>query len=283
MKTNGRPPANANGTNPDPPATNGINGTHNAPANKRKQATNGSQPTTAAPSQPGKAKSSTHHNDKPPAKRPSAGNKTRRPLTVRQERFAELMASGICQTEAWVRVYGTSREVARVNATQALVNPNLTDRIAELRKPQTKAAMLSKEEKLAFLAEIIRTPVGEVGPDSRLCQEYTEEVIGGGTRGKLKRGSAPSGNETEGMTVIRQRSKMADKLRALELHSKLVGDFEPDRIEVEDGPKRLETIRERSAQIVSAMNRRALERSFESGATTTGSGLSRWNPNITRG
>ena len=78
--------------------------------------------------------------------------------------------------------------------------------------------------------------------------------MGGGSRGKLRKGKAPAGNEVVNDTVIRRKIKGIDKLRALELHSKLVGDFEPERVEIETGPKTLEALELRAAAVVSALD-----------------------------
>jgi hypothetical protein len=43
--------------------------------------------------------------------------------------------------------------------------------------------------------------------------------------------------------------KVADKLRAIELHSKLMGHFEPDRMELELGNTTLQTIKERAKEV----------------------------------
>lgn len=65
---------------------------------------------------------------------------------------------------------------------------------------------LSKHEKRAFLARIVRTPIGDVSAASDLCQEHTV---------------------TEGMTKV----KMPSKLQAIELDAKLAGELgqEQDR------------------------------------------------------
>lgn len=47
--------------------------------------------------------------------------------------------------------------------------------------------------------------------------------------------------------------KMQDRLRAIELDAKLAGQFEPDRTEIDVGPRTLLSIRERAATIHSAM------------------------------
>lgn len=197
---------------------------------------------------------------KPATKKASATKKAPpkpRKLTVRQERFCELVASGKSNTEAWLGAgYEVSREVAAVNAHESLRNPKIEARIAELRKPQTKAALRKKEDNLRFLAEVIGTALSGVGPDSPICTEYTEDFIAGGARGKLKRGNAQSGNEVAGADIIRRRVKKCDPLRAIELYSKLLGHFEPDRLEVEAGPKTLQSIKERAAHVSSALARR---------------------------
>lgn len=189
------------------------------------------------------------------AKGTKGAKKTPRKLNVRQEKFAELVASGMPATRAYREAgYTDNGRTAESHASRLVENGGVKARIAELRKPQTAAATMTKEEKLAFLAAIIRTPIDQIGPDSPLCQEYTEDCIGGGRAGKLKQGAAPAGNETVTPLVFRIKTKMCDKLRALELHSKLVGDFEPEKIEVEAGNQTLATIKERAANVVSVLN-----------------------------
>jgi hypothetical protein len=137
-----------------------------------------------------------------------------------------------------------------------MTNDDVHARITELRKPQTKAALRKKENNLRFLAEVIETPLSQISPDSPLCVEYVEEFIADGSRGKLKRGNAPSGNKVAGADIIRRRVKKPDPLRAIELYSKLLGHFEPDRTEIDVGPKTLLSIKERAAQLTSALARR---------------------------
>lgn len=198
--------------------------------------------TTTKPTGRGKGKTST-----PPKPRK---------LTVRQEKFCELIAAGKSGTDAWLEAgYEVSREVARTNAAESLANPRIAARVAELRKPQTQKALRKKEDNLRFLADVIGIALRDIGPDSPLCVEYTEELIGGGNRGKLKRGKAPSGNETIEEPVLRRRVKKPCPLRAIEIYSKLLGHYEPDRVEVEAGPKTLQTIKERANQVASALGR----------------------------
>lgn len=70
-----------------------------------------------------------------------------------------------------------------------------------LREAEWKANVLSAQEKRAFLADIVRTPVGEVTENSPLCQSYKID-----NEGKIE-------------------YKMPDKLKALELDAKLAGEL----------------------------------------------------------
>lgn len=178
-------------------------------------------------------------------------------LNVRQERFCEFIAAGKNVTESWLGAgYEVSRQVAGVNGHNALKNPKIAARIKELRKPQTKAALRKKEDNLRFLAAVIGTALRDIGPDSPLCVEYSEDLVAGGSRGNLRRGNDTQGNEVSGPDIIRRRVKKPDPLRAIELYSKLLGHFEPDRVEVEAGPRTLLSIRERAAQVASALGKR---------------------------
>lgn len=52
------------------------------------------------------------------------------------------------------------------------------------------------------------------------------------------------------------RQKTSDRLRAMEIDARLAGQFEPDRTEIEVAPKTLISIKERAAQVSSALARR---------------------------
>lgn len=180
--------------------------------------------------------------------------KEEKPLTVRQERFAQHYAAGSNGTQAYLEAgYPVSATVAGVQAHKMLKVTKVAARIAALRAKaegkMEKKTLLSIEEKRAFLADLLRATPRDLGPDSPLCQEYSEDRIAGGTRGKLKRGKKPSGNESEEMPVIRRKMKMGDKLRVIELDSKLAGHFEPEQLVVETGPVTLDTLREIAARV----------------------------------
>ncbi len=82
----------------------------------------------------------------------------KRPLNARQERFCEFIATGENQTDAWIKAgYKTSRTAARRNASETMTKHDIRTRIAELRGPQTQAALLTKDEKRMFLRRIVES------------------------------------------------------------------------------------------------------------------------------
>lgn len=192
-----------------------------------------------------------------PGKTPGTSKRKPAQLNIRQQRFAEFVVAGESDVQAYIKAgYTKSIKNAEANAWRVKDNDGVKALIAKLRQPQTKAALRKKEDNLRFLAEVIGTALDDIGPDSPLCTECTTDFIAGGSRGKLKRGQADHGNEVAGPDIIRRRVKKPDPLRAIELYSKLLGHFEPDRVEVEAGPKTLLSIKERAAEVSSALARR---------------------------
>lgn len=129
-------------------------------------------------------------------------------LTIRLERFAELIAAGRSGTEAWIEAgHKVSREVAKASASRALTYDNVKARIAELRAPQTAKTMLSRDLKRELLAQMALTA----------------------------------------------GAKLQDRIRAIEVDAKIAGHFEPDRTEIEVGPRTLQSIKERAQHVASTL------------------------------
>lgn len=180
-----------------------------------------------------------------------------RPLNTRQLRFCEFVVSGDSDVQAYMKAgYTKSLKNAEANAWRMKENDGVKAHIALLRQPQTKSALRKKDDNLRYLAEVIGTALADIGPDSPLCVEFSEDLVGGGNRGKLRRGKAASGNEITEEPILRRRVKKPCPLRAIEIYSRLLGHFEPDRVEVEAGPKTLLSIKERAAQVSSALIRK---------------------------
>jgi phage terminase small subunit len=219
-----------------------------------------------------------------------------KPLNIRQARFADFVASGMAAGPAYIKAgFQVSRSVAKANASRMLTNATVLARIAELRRPQTESCLMSLDEKRRMLARIVRTAIGDLESDSPLTAKYTRVKVGGSARGKLKKGTAPRGNEIEEEEIWQIRIEGFDKLRAIELDSKLAGHFTPERVEVDVGPTTLDEIRERANKVASILdlNARRAARAREAAAANGGNGtagtapaparplvkgLSRWNP-----
>lgn len=83
---------------------------------------------------------------------------TQQPLTnPRWEKFAQLVASGKSETNAYYEIYKTkNKNVARVNASKLLTNAIVRVRVRELQEENAKRASLSREESQNILSAIAR-------------------------------------------------------------------------------------------------------------------------------
>ena len=130
-----------------------------------------------------------------------------RPLANgRHEKFAQLCADGSpvpslssgrrrrqeCRCES-----GSMDEVFGVKA-----------RLAELRGENDRKSTLKREEALQWLADVVRTPVGQIHTDHPLAQSYKVD--------------------TDGDLEVR----MPDKIAAIALLAKMCGWNEPDRLQI---------------------------------------------------
>lgn len=140
---------------------------------------------------------------------------SKRGLNARQELFCQFVAAGTSQTEAYMKAgFKATKEAARRNAARMLTNADIKKRIKEI---QTE------------------------NPDVSVAKMTKQEKLD--MLATLIR--TPMNSE-----VV----KVADKLRAIELHSKLLGHFEPDRKEIEFGNQALMSIKERAKELGYAMS-----------------------------
>lgn len=101
-------------------------------------------------------------------------------LNVRQERFCEFVAAGESQTDAYLKAgFKVSKSVARRNAARLLTNADVQNRVSELRKPQTKAALLTRDRKRELLRQIAedtsRPPdarIRAIAEDNKMAGHY---------------------------------------------------------------------------------------------------------------
>jgi hypothetical protein len=75
------------------------------------------------------------------------------------QRFCELIAAGETQTDAWLKAgYNVSKSVAAANAYETLKKPHIKARVEELRKPQTRQTLSSRDHKRLMLMRTFENP-----------------------------------------------------------------------------------------------------------------------------
>ena len=139
-----------------------------------------------------------------------------RPLNPRQERFAQLVATGMPASRAYREAgYTATGNAAEAGASQLLRHPKVAAYVNEVRAAAKakgeEAAYLTLEEKRKFLRDVVTTPIGEIDERNKLAQA-------------LK------------VTKDGREIKLPDKLRALELDAKLAGELK-DKVEIDASPE----------------------------------------------
>jgi phage terminase small subunit len=138
----------------------------------------------------------------------------KRPLNTRQKRFIEnhiLKGMSIAESvrrAGYLISSGRSEDFSSVGC-RILKTDRVASEVKKLREKQFEKDALTFAEKRAFLARAVRTSVDQVGASSDLAQEVSEEVDQDGR--------------------VKRKVKVVDRLRALELDSRLAGDFHADR------------------------------------------------------
>jgi Terminase small subunit len=95
----------------------------------------------------------------------------------RLEKFAQFCASGLNNSEAYRQLSGRDRN-ADVHAAELMGKSGVRERVAELQKENARRAQMTRDELLAFYAEVIRTPADQVPAGSPIIQAYEETANG---------------------------------------------------------------------------------------------------------
>jgi hypothetical protein len=100
-------------------------------------------------------------------------------LNPRQAKFAELYHRYGNATRAYGEAYdspktdgGTFPNWVSVDGNRLLRNEKVKAEVARLKGETSALSALTREEMTDYLVSAITTPVGEIGPDSPLCEEY---------------------------------------------------------------------------------------------------------------
>lgn len=131
--------------------------------------------------------------------------------TEKRKEFARLLVEGkLSKPDAYRKAFkckDMKQATASKAASRLSKNVEIQRYIDTLNAQLDKSAVATKQECLEFLTAVLRTPIGQVGDDSPLCQEiaYTDS----GTR-----------------------KKMPGKIEAVRELSKLAGYNEPEPVDV---------------------------------------------------
>ena len=129
-------------------------------------------------------------------------------LSPKQSQFIKYHLEGLPLSKAYLLAGYKSNSVenAASDACRLIKTPKVSQAIERAKAVEWEKTVMSLAERKAFLSSVARTPAGQVDKDSPLCQEYSEDV--------------------DQMGNVKKRVKMPNKLEAINILSKLSGDYE---------------------------------------------------------
>lgn len=135
-------------------------------------------------------------------------------LTGQQRKFVEIYSTGVPAGRAYEQAGYVQRGVKADSAASRLLTSNdkVKAYLAELKEQSKADCRWTKKRALDYLADIMETPIGEIGPDHELAQEYQQ------------------GTEATG-----EKIKMPAKLDAFDKMAKMCDWYAPEKHEHEAG------------------------------------------------
>lgn len=137
------------------------------------------------------------------------------PLNPRQKRFAELYHRYGNATRAYGEAYDAPRTETgafphwvTADGNRLVRNGDVQEEVSRLKGETSALSSLSLAETVDYLVSVINTPVGEIGPESPLCEEYHIEESG-----KIK-------------------TKSVSKIAAIRELARLTGMDAPQKVEI---------------------------------------------------
>ena len=99
---------------------------------------------------------------------------------TRHEAFARMLMEGRSQADAYRELFPVSRrwKADSVHEKASKLAAKVRPRVAELQQEGVSKAILTRNALAEYLSKVILTPVGEVGPDSPLVQDYSADKSG---------------------------------------------------------------------------------------------------------
>jgi len=99
-------------------------------------------------------------------------------LNARQKKCVELYQKGMTQQEAYEAAgYTTTGRVSETAASRLFSKVKTKRYLEYLQKKASDETVLSLLEKRRFLADVVRTPIGDLDSSSKLIQEIDESKI----------------------------------------------------------------------------------------------------------
>lgn len=149
-------------------------------------------------------------------------------LTPKQEKFAQCVASGMTQADAYRNAYNTKNMLGESiikKASELMKDVRVSGRVAELSKPAVEKAKVTAEKVIAELARIAFFDTGLLYNDDGTLKQITEldsEVTRAihSTKNRIEK----QGPDKEDWAEIKE-IRTHDKLKALELLGKTLALF----------------------------------------------------------
>lgn len=135
-------------------------------------------------------------------------------LTEKQKVFARGLFEGLSQRDAYKKAYDCSTKKDKTVdelASRLARNVKVRMYLDGLNCEVERSAVLSRQERMVWLSDVVRTPIGKVDENSSLCQSHCVTESEFGTTTKVT---------------------MPNKLAAITELNKMDGAYEPEKIEV---------------------------------------------------
>ena len=102
------------------------------------------------------------------------------PITDRMRRVCELVVSGMPAGRAYERAgYTATGSAADVSASKLLRVPKVARYLETLRAEAAKKAGMERDDLVAYLVRVMKTPVGRLDANHELAQEWSMDAEGG--------------------------------------------------------------------------------------------------------
>ena len=125
-------------------------------------------------------------------------------LSQEETSFGLLVAQGEVEANAWIRA-GLGR-YSKKRCEALLAHPEIVQLVKDIRAKAESDAVMNLVERRKFLADVVRTAPSEIDKTSPLCNGYKETALG-------------------------DEVKIPDKLKCIDLDSKLSGDLDKKKDE----------------------------------------------------